>query len=82
MILGLVRAIALDTLRALNSARKGGMSLFPAVLALRDPRIHVHFLDSSDILSYVEALINEHFGIAPTLNIPYVDPHNGHVGFG
>ena len=82
MILILVRAIALDVLQALNSARKSGMSLFPAVLALRDSRVHVCSLDSSDILSYVEALINEHFGVAPTLNVPYVDPHNGHVGFG
>ena len=78
MILVLVRAIALDTLRALNSVRKGGMSPF----SLRDPRVHVCSPDGSDILSYIEALINEHFGIAPTLNVPYVNSHNGHVGFG
>jgi len=58
------------------------MSPFPAVLALRDPRVYVYSPDGNDVLSYIEALINEHFGIAPTLNIPYVDPHNEHVGFG
>jgi len=76
-----MRAIALDAFRALDSARKSGMSPFPAVLALRDPRVHVYSPDGNDVLSYIEALINEHFGIAPTLNIPYVDPHNEHVGF-
>jgi len=58
------------------------MSLFSAVLALRDPRVHVCFPDGSNVFFYVEASINEHFGIAPTLNVLYVNPHNGHVGFG
>ena len=82
VILGLVRAVALDAFWALDSAWKSSMSPFPAVLALRDPRVHVHSLDCNNVLSYIEALINEHFGVAPTLNIPYVDPHNGHVRFG
>jgi len=58
------------------------MSPFPAVLALRNPRVHVRSPDSSDVLFYIETLINEHFGVASTLNVPYVDLHNGHVGFG
>jgi len=82
VILGLVKAVALGAFQALDSARKSGMSPFPAVLALRDPRVHICSLDGSDVLSYVEASINEHFGIAPTLNVPYVDPHNRHVRFG
>jgi len=82
VILRLVRAVAFDAFQALNSARKSSMFPFPAVLALRDPRVHVHSLDGNNVLSYVEASINEHFGIAPTLNVPYVNSHNGHVGFG
>ena len=44
--------------------------------------LHCCSLDGNDVLFYVEASINEYFGVAPTLNVPYVDPHNRHVGFG
>jgi len=58
------------------------VSPFPVVFALRDPRVHVHSLDSCYVFTNVEALIDEHLGIASTLNVPYVDPYDGHVRFG
>jgi len=58
------------------------VSLFPAVFALRDPRVHVRSPDSCYVFTDIEASIDEHLGIAPALNVPYVDPHDGHVGFG
>jgi len=58
------------------------MSLFPAVFALRDPRVHIHSPDSYYVFTDVEASIDEYLGIAPALDIPYVDLHDGHVGFG
>jgi len=58
------------------------VSPFLAILALGDPWVHVCFPDSSDILSYIEAPIDEHLGVGPTLGIPYINPYNGHVRLG
>jgi len=55
---------------------------FPAVFAPRDPRVHVRSPDSCYVFTNIEASIDEHLGIAPALNIPYVDLHDEHVGFG
>jgi len=77
-----VQAITLDTFGALYSAQEGGVSPFPAILTLGDPWVHVCSPDSSDVLSYIEASIDEHLGIGPTLGIPYIDPNNRHVGLG
>ena len=82
MILRFVRAVVLDTFGALYSAQESGMSPFPAVLALRDSWVHVCSPNGSNVLSYVEAPVDEYLGISPTLNIPYVDLYYGHVGFG
>ena len=77
-----MRAIALDAFGTLYSARESGVSPFPAVLVLGNSWVHVRSPDGSDILSYVKAPDDEHLGIGPALDIPYIDPYNGHVGFG
>ena len=82
MILRLVRAIAPDTFGALYSAQESGMSSFLAVLTLGDSWVHVCSLDGSDVLSYIKASVDEHLGVGPTLDVPYIDLYNGHVGFG
>ena len=58
------------------------MSPFLAVFALGNFWVHVCSLDGSDVLSYVEAPVDEHLGIGPTLDVPYIDPYNRHVRFG
>jgi len=58
------------------------VSPIPAVFTLRDLRVYIHSPDSCYVFTDVEALINEHLGIAPTLNVPYVNPHDEHVRFG
>ena len=58
------------------------MFLFPAVLALGNSWVHVRSLDGSDVLSYIEAPVDEHLGVSPTLDIPYIDPYTGYVRFG
>ena len=58
------------------------MTPFLAVLALGDSWVHVCSLDSSNILSYVKAPVDKHLGVCPTLDILYINPYNGYVGFG
>ena len=76
MVFSLVRAIALDVLRALDIAGHSCMSLSPAILALRDTRVYVGFSNGSNKLFYIKTPVNKTFGLAPTLNTPNVDPNN------
>ena len=82
MVLWLVKAVTFDAFQTLNSAWKNCVSPFPAVFTLRDPRVHVYSSDSCYVFTDVEASIDEHLGIASALDVPYVDPHDGHVRFG
>ena len=58
------------------------MTPLPAVLALGISRIHVCASNSRNVVTYIEASIDEHFSVFTTLYIPYVDPDYGHVRFG
>jgi len=82
VILRLVRAIVPNAFGALYFARESGVSPFPAVLALENSWVYVRSLDGSDVLSYVKAPVDEHLGVGPTLDVPYIDLYNGHVRFG
>ena len=82
MVFQLVGAVTLDTFGVLYSAQKSGVTPFPAVLALGDSWVHVCSPDSSNILFYIEALVDKHLGICPALDVPYIDPYDGHVRFG
>ena len=80
MVFSLMRAIVLDTLRALDIAGHSCMSLLLAILILRDTRIYVGFSNGSNKLPYIKTPINKTFGLASALNIPNIDPNNQHVG--
>jgi len=82
VVLRLVRAVTPDAFGALYSAQKSGVAPFPAVLILGNSWVHICSLDSSDILSNIEAPVDEHLGICPALDVPNIDPYDGHVRFG
>ena len=58
------------------------MSPFPAILVLRDSWVHVRTSDCGDIVAYIEAPVDEKFSIFTALNIPDVNPNDGHIGLG
>jgi len=72
MIFRFVRSIALDTLRSLNIAGHSCMSPLPAILALRDIRIHIGTPNGSNILSNIETSVDETFSLTSTLDVPDV----------
>jgi len=76
MVFSLVRAIALDALGALDIAGYSCMSPSPAILALRDIRVHVGSSNSHNKPLYIETPINKTFSLTSTLNIPDVNPNN------
>ena len=79
IVFRLVRAIALDALRALNSAGHSHIFSSSAVFALRNTRVHVGSLNDDNILLYVKASINKAFGLTPALNILDINPNDRYV---
>jgi len=79
VVLGFVWTVALDTLGALDSARKGCVTPSPAVFALEHAWVHVSPSNSSNISANVKAPIDEALSFASALVISNVDPDNRHV---
>jgi len=79
MIFYLVRAIALDILRALDSIGYCYMFPSPTIFALRNIRVHVGFSNGGNKLLYIKTLVNKTFGLTSTLNIPNINPDNQYV---
>jgi len=52
------------------------MSLFPTIFTLWNAKVHVSFSYGANIPSYIETLINQTLGFAPTLDVPNVNPNN------
>ena len=61
MVFDLVRSIVFDTFRSLNSANKGNISPFLAVLILGNARIHVGLTNDSDMAFYIKVIIDKGF---------------------
>ena len=57
------------------------MALLLAILALRDTRVHVSSTDSSYVLVYVEASVDQILSFGTILGVPYVNPNDSHVRF-
>jgi len=57
------------------------MLLLPTVLALRNSYIYICLLNHRNVASYIEVSIYEAISLAFALNIPDVQPDNGHVQF-
>jgi len=54
---------------------------------LHDPissnsRVHIETSNHSDIASYVKTSVDKSFGITTALDILYIKPDDGHIGFG
>ena len=77
-----VRTVILYTFGSLNAAREGRMSPLPAILALGNSQIHACAPNCRNVIPYIKAPVNEHLCVFTTLDIPDVDPDDGHVRFG
>jgi len=56
-----VRSIVFDTFRFLNSANKGNISPFSAVLILGNARIHVGLMNDSNMAFYIKVMVDKGF---------------------
>ena len=65
----------------MNATRKGGVSPLPAILALGNSWIHICTSNCDNVIAHIEAPVNEKFSVFSTLNIPDVDPNDGHIRF-
>ena len=76
-----VWSIAFDTLCILNSVWKHHISQFPAIFALEHIWVYIYLSNSSNVVFYIKTFVNKTLSLASTLNIPNVQPDNGHIQF-
>jgi len=81
MVFRFVGPIVLDAFGPLDSTWECGMTPFPAVFILRNPRVYVSISNSHNEPTDIEASVNKSLGFTATLDIPYIDPNNCHVWF-
>jgi len=48
------------------------VALFPAIVALWDPRVHVGASDSGDATTVIKGVVNEKFCFGPILRVLYI----------
>jgi len=72
----LVRAIAFDTSHILNSVYICSMTLLPTILTLRNSRVHISIMNTSDVPTNIETSVDKSLGLCTTLGIPNVDPND------
>jgi len=76
-----VRTITLNVFGSLNSAQKYRVAPPPTILALGDFWVHVCSSNGNDVVVYVEAPVDKHFGIATTLYILYINLDDCYIRF-
>ena len=75
----LMRAITFDAFESMYMAHEHCIAPLPAVLILGYSWIHVSIFNCSNMASYIEASVNQTFGIDTALDILYVDPNYSHI---
>lgn len=76
-----MRTIILDTFDFLNSTQKYRVVPPLTILTLGDSRIHVCSSNGSNVVTYIEASVNEYFGIVATVYILYINPNDYYIRF-
>ena len=79
MMFRLIRSVALNILGTLYSAREGSMISLPIVFALEYPWVHICTPNCHYIASNIKTPVDQAFSLAFTLNIPNINPDDGHV---
>jgi len=75
VVFDFMRTITLLVLGTIYIASKSGMSLLPTILVLRNVRVHVSFLNSSDMLSYIGTSIDKTLSLHTSLRVPNINPY-------
>jgi len=61
-------------MRALDLASKSSISSLPAILVLRNTKVHVHISYGSNMASYIETVIDYSFSKHTAFWIPNINP--------
>ena len=82
MMLEFVGSIIFLASGSMSSTGKSWMSLFTAVVTLKNIWVYVCGPDSSNESTKIEGIINQEFSFKTALRVPYVKPNNSHIRFG
>jgi len=77
----LVRATAFDISHILNSVYICSVTLLPTILTLRNSRVHISTMNTSDVPTNIETSVDKSLGLCTTLGIPNVDSNDWHIQF-
>ena len=77
----LIRPITLNTLGSLNTTYTHCVSPFLTVFTLQNTWIHVCTTYHSNETSNIKTSVDNWFGLGTSLDIPDIDPDDGHIWF-
>ena len=58
------------------------MSPLPAIFALEDAQVYIHFSNSDNVSSNVKVSIDQHFTILSTLSVLNIDQNDSYIRLG
>lgn len=71
----------LDPFRFISMIYKSHISLFPAILALRDAWIYICFSNSHYVTSDIKTSVDEVFCFGTILEVPNINPNHSYIEF-
>jgi len=71
-----MQIVIFDAFGSLNSTRKHDIFPFPTIFTLWNAEVYVSSSDGGDIPFYIETLVNQTLGFAPTLDVPNFNPND------
>ena len=82
MMFDFMRTVALLVFNTIYTVGESSMFSLPKILALRNTRVHVGFLNDYNVLFYIEISVNKTSSLCTILRVLNINPHNSHIGLG
>jgi len=76
-----VGSITFDVSRSMCTIYKSHMTLFLAIFALWDSRIHIYSSNGCNVVFNVKTSVNKFFGFSSILGVPSIHSYNYYVQF-
>jgi len=79
MVFNFMRTVTLLAFGTMCTAGESSVFSLLTILALKNAKIHVGFLDSCDMLSYIETSVNKILSLCTILKVPNINLYNSYI---
>lgn len=79
MVFNFMKTVTLLAFDTICTAGESSVFSLPTILALRNAKVHVGFLDSCNMLSYIETSVNKILSLCTILRVPNVNLYNSYI---